>query len=359
MLGKLPPPYYGPAMATQIILNSKLKDNFQLIHLKTNLNESLDTIQKFSISKPFKQFGIIFKLIWFIVRYQPDLVYLTTISQSTTGFLKDSPYILISKLFFRKVLIQLRGSNWKNWLTKSSIFTQWYVKTIVKSCNGVIVLGNNLRYLFEDCFPDDKIYVVPNGANYQFPEVTSKNKKTNILWLSNLIPTKGIEDFLQAMNILSEKELNIQVNIVGAWRNDEFKKKCLNLLQGNPSVTFHGALSGGEKLYQLSAADIFVFVPRAPEGHPWVIVEAMAAGLPIIATNQGAIIESVSDGVNGYIVNPMNSGQVAEKIQYLIDNPDMREKMKRESRRIYEEKFTQDKMAEKLGIAFNKVLENG
>ena len=136
ILGKIPPPYYGPAIATSIILNSKLKDEFELIHLKTNLNESLETIEKFTITKPFKQIVIVLKLIWLIIIKNPDLVYLTTISQGTKGFLKDSVYIIISKLFFRKVLLQLRGSNWKNWLTKSSNLTKWYVNSVVKSANG-------------------------------------------------------------------------------------------------------------------------------------------------------------------------------------------------------------------------------
>jgi glycosyltransferase involved in cell wall biosynthesis len=93
-----------------------------------------------------------------------------------------------------------------------------------------------------------------------------------------------------------------------------------------------------------------------PEGHPWVLVEAMAAGLPIISTDQGAITESVIDGVNGFIVDSNNPLQIAEKLEYLMDHPEIREKMGKESRRLYEENFTEEKMIEKLKDVFNTVL---
>ena len=114
--------------------------------------------------------------------------------------------------------------------------------------------------------------------------------------------------------------------------------------------------SGEEKLRFYEEANIFVFPPRAPEGHPWVIVEAMAAGLPIISTDQGAITESVINGINGFIVDTKNPSQIAEKLEYLINHPEIREKMGRESRRLYEENYTEGIMVEKLTNAFKTIL---
>ena len=79
------------------------------------------------------------------------------------------------------------------------------------------------------------------------------------------------------------------------------------------------------------------------EGHPWVIVEALAAGLPIISTDRGAIIESVIDGYNGYIVNPKRPKEIAEKIIKLTDDKDLRDQMSINSLNVYKEKFTSTK----------------
>ena len=72
---------------------------------------------------------------------------------------------------------------------------------------------------------------------------------------------------------------------------------------GLRAVQFHLPATGGDKLQFFTDADVFVFTPRQREGHPWVIVEAMAAGLPVISTDRGAIAETVIDGESGWIEN--------------------------------------------------------
>src|SRR5258706_244026 len=124
ILGKLPPPYMGPSIATEIILNSSLKNNFDLIHIDTKANESLLTLGKWSFKKIIKNNTIYFRMWKSVLNNKPDLV-LIPISQTTVGFIKDSVFILISKLSGRKVLLQLRGSDFKNWIqNKTSFFTK-------------------------------------------------------------------------------------------------------------------------------------------------------------------------------------------------------------------------------------------
>jgi glycosyltransferase involved in cell wall biosynthesis len=106
----------------------------------------------------------------------------------------------------------------------------------------------------------------------------------------------------------------------------------------------------------LSDADIFLFPPREPEGHPWVIIEAMAASLPIISTDQGAIIESVIDGSNGFIVPPFQPDIIADKIKLLVSDPILRKKMGAESLNYYKKEFTEERMVEKLTNIFNTVI---
>ena len=127
ILGKLPPPFMGPAIATQIILNSKLKDSFELIHLDTTINREIATMGSWSLAKSWRNFALYFKLIGKIIRYRPKLV-LIPISQTTMGFLKDAFFILISAMLLRKVLVQLRGSNFKNWLAKAGAPVRLFVK---------------------------------------------------------------------------------------------------------------------------------------------------------------------------------------------------------------------------------------
>ncbi|MEO7871311.1 MAG: glycosyltransferase family 4 protein [Bacteroidia bacterium] len=359
MLGKLPPPYMGPSIATEIILNSSLKNNFDLIHIDTKANESLLTLGKWSIKKIIKNNAIYFKLWKAVLKNKPDLVWIP-ISQTTVGFIKDSVFIIISKISGRKIILQLRGSDFKNWIqNKASLLTKWYVKNILKSTHGIIVLGNNLKYLFEDYFSDDKIFVVPNGADYDIP-VKHENigDPVKIIYLGNLQASKGIEDVLDALVLLkSNYQKTYAVTIIGGWRNENTKIKCLKLIDDNKlPVTIYPPEIDKEKFRHLASSDIFVFTPREPEGHPWVIVEAMASGLPIISTDQGAIVESVFHGQNGFIVQPKHPEQIAEKLNLLIENEELRKKMSQESRRLYLLNFTEEKMVQRLSHSFHILL---
>lgn len=356
ILGKLPPPYIGPSIATEILLNSELKNRFQLVHLNTKINTELHAFGKWSLGKVFKNLGLYRKLIKLIRIEKPDLV-LIPISQTGTGFLKDSFFILLARAFGKKILLHLRGSQFKTWVDNSSFLNKAYVRFILKKCSGAIVLGNNLRYIFKDHFTEQQIFVVPNGADYHFPERTTSDE-VRILYFSNLLGTKGVRDVFDAIKLLYENtKTSFSIDFVGAWYIEEDKMYCENILK-DPKlpIRVHLPASGPVKFSFFANADIFVFPPREPEGHPWAIVEAMAAGLPVISTDKGAIIESVINGSNGFIVQPANSAEIAQKLQLLIEDAELRRKMGKESRKMYLSNFTEEKMVDKLAEAFTKTI---
>jgi len=357
ILGKLPPPLMGPAIATQIILNSKLKEEFQLVHLDTRMNKEVATMGRWSFSKMIRSIAIYFEFISLVREHQPDVV-LVPISQTTMGFLKDAPFIWLGKFLGKKVLIQLRGSNFKNWLNSAAGLVNRFVKITLKKCVGVIVLGNNLKHLFYDYFDEEQIYVVPNGANYQLEK--REEKELMLLYLANFLPTKSFDDVLKATVILKEKGItNFKLKAAGAWDNESFKTTCLALIKKHQliNVELLPPQSGKEKMQLFADAAIFVFCPKMPEGHPWVIVEAMANGLPIIATDQGAIIESVKEGGNGFIVPPEQPAAIAEKLEQLLNDEELRKQMVTKSSEYYQSNFTEEKMVQNLAGVFRKVLK--
>jgi glycosyltransferase involved in cell wall biosynthesis len=356
LLGKLPPPYMGPSIATEIILKSSLNDNFELIHLDTKINKEISSFGRWNLGKVLRNISIYFKMISLVRKTKPDVV-LIPISQTTTGFLKDSLFILIAKLFGRKTVLQLRGSNFKTWINNSSSINKRYVKYILKKTQGVIVLGNKLKYIFKDYYSDDKIFVVPNGADYTIPP-KNKSGEFKILYLSNLLASKGIEDVFKAIELSNKRvDAKFSIDVIGEWYNEDDKKICLSIKENN-QLPIHIYTSKGviDKFQYLADADIFVFPPREPEGHPWSIVEAMSAGLPIISTDMGAITESVIDGVNGFIVEPKHPEQIAEKLELLLKDTELRKKMGEAGRDLYLANFTEAKMVERLMVVFNEII---
>ncbi|MBI3521364.1 MAG: glycosyltransferase family 4 protein [Bacteroidetes bacterium] len=361
ILGKLPPPYMGPSIATDILLKSDLKNRFELIHVDTKINDAISSFGKWNFAKFKRNISVYVVMLNLLIKRKPDLV-LVPISQTSTGFIKDSAFIFLAFLFRKKVIIQLRGSDINNWLSRSSGFMRYYFKRTISTTKGVIVLGNNLKYLFKDYFKDDAVFVIPNGGNYYIPKKQKDPADAiKILYFSNLLASKGVEDVFNAINIIHQQKPShpFSVNFVGAWYAEDVKERCLKLMEDNHlPISIFSPKSGEEKFKFLSEADIFVFPPREPEGHPWAIVEAMAAALPIISTDRGAIIESVIDTKNGFIVEAGKPEKIAEKLKLLLENSELREQMGQESRRLYLDNFTEEKMVDKYTVVFNTVINH-
>lgn len=349
LLGKIPPPYMGPSIATRILLDSSLKDRCRLIHLDTRAHQSLDSMGRFGISKLFRTWWIYSRMKLLILRYWPSLV-IIPVSQSTMGFFKDSWYLIIAKLFFRKAVFHLRGSNFRNWYESAPSIFKVYVRIMLSWCDGVIVQGERLRPIFRGLVPDHRIHVVPNGGNYPFQRKNGVHSPFRWLYLANLQASKGIQDVLAAVNELKKQgKVDFVLEVVGSWRSEETKRTCLQLVEEQRlPVEFRPAAGGDEKWEAFRRADGFLFTPREPEGHPWVIVEAQAASLPIIATDQGAIAEAVTDGVNGFIV-PVNAPlDIAERMKRLMNSPELHAEMSEKSRATYESKYTEERMVDNM-----------
>lgn len=357
IVGKLPPPFIGPAVATNILLNSKLKDRFDLLHLNTTVNKTVEEFGKGKLSKVGKNITIYRNLLGLLRKQQPELI-LIPISQTTLGFLKDSVFILLAALFPTKIILQLRGSNFKNWMNSANFMTRAFVQFSFNRTKGMIVLGNNLRHLFEDYYRPEQIYVVPNGCDIVIPEVNKKSEKVQLLYFANFLPTKGIKEVLEALVILKNEGIhNFEMKAVGAWDNEEYKQGCMTLLEKNQiEVDFHSPMSGDKKWQSFANADIFLFTPNSPEGHPWVIVEALSAGLPIVSTDQGAIVESVLDMHNGFIVEAKQPIQIANSLKMLLTDAAKREVFGENSKEQYLNKFTEKQMVENFSQVFTTIL---
>ena len=359
-LGPVPPPYMGPTLATEVILGSSLSEEFELIHLDTSDHREIETLGAIDFWNIYLALKFYVLLLWMILRFRPQLVYVP-ISQTTIGYLKDSGFILIAKVLGRRVLCHLRGGNFSNWLKSASGATRLYVRFVHGLVDGQIVLGQSLKGLFAGIVPPERLYVVPNGKDVSYgprPAGTGTGK-VRLLYLANMIRTKGPMDVLRAVPAVAERCPEAEFLFAGGWEDLVLKQEIENFLRERPHlpVQWLGTLKGQAKQATLVSADIFLFPTYyPPEGHPWVIIEAMAAGLPVISTDQGAILESVEDGRNGFIVGKQNPAELAERAIELIQDAGRRQAMGRESRRLYEERFTEERMVANLGAAFRAVL---
>ena len=354
ILGKIPPPLMGPAIATKILLESDLKEDFELHHFDTRINADVADMGSFKWQKLGTIKALYSDFSKRLDEVQPELV-LIPIGQTTAGFLKDIPFIRMAAKTSAKVVVQLRGSEFRTWFNKLDPIRKNMVRGALAKVDGVIVLGENLRYLFEGLVDDEKIFVVSNGADYHFPE--SRTKSLRILYLANYLPGKGIKELLEALVSVHEKyKLRFEFHGYGSWDNEAYKRECIKLVERYPNFFLNGSISGDAKWQAFADADLFVFAPKTPEDHPWSKVEAAAAGLPIISTDRGAISQTVIDGENGFLLPNPDPELLAEKIALLVKDGDLRAKMGKASRKLYQANFTASAMTKKMRHVFQTLL---
>jgi glycosyltransferase involved in cell wall biosynthesis len=211
--------------------------------------------------------------------------------------------------------------------------------------------------MVEDLIDVNRIFVCENGIenNYLINNPKKKSNKLKLLYLSNLMKTKGILDLLNATKLLDENNIDYELNIAGNIE-DEIKEEVNSFLKNN-KIKYHGVVSGNKKYELLNEANIFCLPTYYPvEGQPISILEAMGMGNAIVTTNQGGIKDIVENGKNGIICNKKDPKSIYISLLkayedfevYSINNI---KEIKR--------KYTQDKFIERLyNVLMGEINEN-
>lgn len=157
-----------------------------------------------------------------------------------------------------------------------------------------------------------------------------------------LDPLKGLDDLIRALALLNVQQ-RVKLRIIGEGAHLPFLQQLAKQLGVDRLVTFTGFKSGQELLDEYRRFDIYVF-PSHWEGLPYALLEAMRAGLPIIATAVGGIPEAIRDAREGMLVPPKSPEVLKEAIERLISDPKQAQSFADAARLRFEAIFSQKKM---------------
>ncbi len=194
-------------------------------------------------------------------------------------------------------------------------------------CDKVIAITPWEVPILKKWMKEEKIIVIRNGMdeiffkkieNNNFKKKFNLNKKKLVLFFGRLHPTKAPHIFVEiAKEILKDRK---DIDFVIAGPDEGEMKKVKELAEDVDNIHIIGALRGKENIAEMyQAADVYVLTSYR-EGLPLTLFEAMASGLPIVATPCNGIPYEVKENENGYLVDYGNIDKFKEKILYLIDN---------------------------------------
>ena len=189
---------------------------------------------------------------------------------------------------------------------------------------------------------------------FKYSEINNTKK---ILYVVMLSKEKGVKYLINAVPIILEKLPNVSCDIVGDGpERVRLEKLVKNLgLEGN--IKFHGKISHKNMEGYYRRATAVVIPSVCPESFSLVGIEAMSAGRTVIGTSIGAIPEWLEDKKSGFLVEPMNSGEIAEKVLKLFKNRRMLKTMGRRARRRAEQ-FNLELYIEKLEKLYKEMASN-
>lgn len=324
-----------------------------------NLSTSrkMDEIGKRSLKKIFRfvssYIAVFFKLLF----NHYNLCYLAITCQGI-GFLKDAPFVLLCKLFGRKVVIHQHNKGMSHCVDRWPY--RWLLPLVYRDTK-VILLSWHLYDDISKVVKREQVLICPNGI----PEMlvrTSVSERNNLvprlLFLSNLIESKGVYVLLDTCKILKDKGYKFVCNFIGGESKEinRFVFKAALKERGlNECVVYHGPKYGSEKEEYWQTTDIFI-QPTYEDCFPLTILEAMQHGKPVVSTDEGAIPDLVIENKNGFVCKRKDVDSLVVALEKLLNDKKLREDMGDNGYQIYKNKFTLDVFEKNMNDILQSVI---
>lgn len=350
-----PPPVHGSSVVGKQIKDSILiNDNFECRYINLGTSKNISEIGRNPFGKIFTYLNILIQVFQNLVNFKPQLYYLALTAKGV-AFYKDAMVIILVKLFEKKIVYHFHN---KGVITRQERFADNLLYRIVFGNSDVILLSEYLYPDIKKYVPEEKVHYCPNGIpdiRNQLPKISQNKQIVEVLFLSNLMESKGVLILLKACKILEKKKLPYHCTIVGEEGQIRAKQFQLMVSESelDSKVDYVGPKYDQERNEIFSNTDIFVH-PTYNDCFPLVLLEAMQNSVPVVSTFEGGIPDIVEDGKTGFLVPQKNSQALAQKLEILINNPELRQQMGIAGRKRYEENFTLEHFEKRMVAILKK-----
>ncbi|HXD31017.1 MAG TPA: glycosyltransferase family 4 protein [Pyrinomonadaceae bacterium] len=347
VIGQTPPPYVGQMLSIANIVRATFPD-IKVHHVRMNYSRTVNQFGQVEIEKIFHLLKVLLESGYKILRHRIDVIYYPP-GADTVPLLRDIVTLLWLKIFQRKIILVFHASGLSLTAGKWKGALRWiFDRAFLYPAAGV--QKSALNPPDAEFVKARKRYVMSNGVVDEFaklPKRTSRNSVPVILFVGMVRADKGVESIIEAAALLKGQGREFKVRIVGEFASEEYRTQLLDRIQEQgieEQVEFTGRKIDGEKWEQYRRADIFCFPTYYPaESFGNVLIEAMMFSLPVVSTHWRAIPDIVIDGETGFLVEVKNSVAVAERLNELLDNEELRARMGRNGRERYLRNYTIDR----------------
>ncbi|MDP6524612.1 MAG: glycosyltransferase family 4 protein [Kiritimatiellia bacterium] len=358
VIGQTPPPYHGQSMMIERLVKGKFQ-HLRIYHVRMAFSGSVESVGKFRLSKVLHLAKIVFHTIALRFRYGIDTLYYPPAGPKFVPVIRDVIILMCVRPFFKQCVFHFRAAGISEYLTNSPVWLQRLSRFAYRNPDVGIQLSA-LNPPDSQYFDAKKTLVIKNGLEDEgrpfVPIQRVVEKRVNVLFVGVLIPSKGVKILLEATKLLRKWHMNCKLQLMGGFVCDEFEQECIAFCQKeqlHDYVEFLGVKTGEAKWKNYKEADILCF-PTYYEAESFgnVVLEAMMFELPVVGTRWRGVPDIVQDGKTGLLVPIQQEQALAEKLALLIENPDLRMRMGKEGRRVYEQEYRLESHLEAMEQVF-------
>ncbi len=346
VFGATAPAVGGIATFIEHAVNSRLREEFEFSLFDPSQHAPVGGTPLSRVA--FKTVAL-FRYVLAVKKRDPEIVHMHT--PGYTGFWITAVFLMATAMLSRKIVIHVHRGDFATFYDETSWIGKKVIAGVLRRCACVVILSEQWRPFFETLVPASGIEVIPNGVPVEpFDGVSpagggpQDSCAPSVLFMGSLCRAKGVHDLLDAIRIVRRKRTDVVFVLAGEPETEADRIELQELTKkgiAEGHIALLGNISGQTKLDRLRASDIFV-LPSHAEGLPYVVLEAMAAGLPIVASAVGAIPDVVTDSQNGFLIQSGDHLGLADRILRLLDDSSLRREMGAKNQRKAAEQYSLD-----------------
>lgn len=350
LLSPVPPPMHGAAYATELLVQSSFAREVELVHINAVFVDDIRELQKFTPKKVARLVRYWYALVRAIILRRKTAVILTP-AFYPKPFLKDAVYIWTARLLGARVVAWYHMNFAAMQYEDLPPSMQLFIRATLRAVDRHVCVGQRLVEALPGWIDRRNVAVVYNGipAVDCAGEPERRSGRVRIVYLSNLGTAKGWRMLFEAAVRLCRRYPSLDVYFYGNPMADSPPEEIARTFGASPfpeRIAYRGPVYGADKAHALCEADIFCF-PSLNEAFPLTVLEAMSAGLPIVATDVGAVCEAVAHGRGGMVVPSGDVDALERALAELVDDGEQRREMGQFNRERFGRQFTVEAYAQR------------
>ncbi|MCH8274726.1 MAG: glycosyltransferase family 4 protein [Armatimonadetes bacterium] len=364
IIGPLPPPPGGGETVCKVLVGSNLREKYELHHFDITRRQTKENVGRFTVLNAVWALRYLSRLRRALREFRPDIVHMP-ITSNVPATLRDWVIARRVKGCGALLVMHSHSGHFEARYRAAGPLWKRFIRSFLSMADVLVCLSPKWKQFFSGLDLGLRIEVIYNPVDPDFRAAVDSAEPekfcgVRVLFVGAVCEPKGVPELLDALETLMEERADLAARIVGHKQYPGHYERIVakhGRMKHRDRIALTGPKFGAELAAEYKSADLFA-LPSHFEGVPMVIMEAMAAGLPVVATRVGGIPDIIRDGEHGFLVEPRSVGELAEALARLIDDAGLREKIGRRNRAEAVEKYSAEAFADACDRLYRSLLES-